>query len=99
MFPVFYQVVTKISDYLTAGQSLYVRDFACAVFVSPNNFGSLFRIREALDTAMPVATMKLEDCFGFVMVAINWVTFDDSFTPVATFMMMDVFASMLRYIL
>ena len=84
---------------LTAGQSLYVREFSCclfAIFVSPDNFGTLFCIREALDTAMPVATMKLEDSFGFGMIAINRVSFDDSFTPVATFMMMDVVASMLR---
>ena len=48
---------------------------------------------------MPVATMKLEDSFGFGMIAINWVPFDDSFTPVATFVMVDGLASMLRYIL
>ena len=68
MFPSFDEVVTQGSDFLTAGQSFYVRDFSCcffAFFVSPKNFGSLFGIREALDTAVPVATMKLEDSFGF----------------------------------
>ena len=102
MFPAFYQVVTQVSDLLTAGQSLYVREFSCylvAIFVSPNNFGSLFRIREALDTTMPVATMKLVDSFCFGMIAINQVSFDGSFTPVATFVMVNVLASLLRYIL
>ena len=99
VFPPFYQVVTQVSDFLTARQSLYVRKFSCcffAVFISPNKFGSLFWIRKALDTAMPVATMKLIDSFGFRLVAINWVSFDDSFTSVAAFVMMDVFATMLR---
>ena len=99
MFPSFDQVVTQVSDFLTACQSLYVREFSCCLFtvsVGPNNLGSLFWIREALETTVPVATMKLEDSFGFGMIAINWVSFDDSFTPVATFVIVNVFATMLR---
>ena len=75
------QVVPQVSDFLTAGQSFYVREFSCcfiAIFVSPNNFVSLFRIWEALDTTVPVATMKLKDSFGFRMIAINRGSFDNS---------------------
>ena len=102
VFPAFYQVVTQVPDSLAAGQGLSVRLFSCcfvAVFVSTNNFGSLFWVREALDTAMPVATMKLEDSFGFGMIAINRELFDESFTSVTTFVMMDVLARLLRYVL
>ena len=64
-----------------------------------NNFGSLFRIREVPDTTMLVATMKLKDSFGFRLVTINWGSFNESFTPVATFVMMNVFATLSRYML
>ena len=51
------------------------------MIVDTDHFGSLFGIREALDTAMPVATMELKDGFGFWMVAINLSTSNEPFTP------------------
>ena len=102
VFPSFEQIVTQVSDFITASQSFQIGNFSCcffAFFVNPNNFSSLFGIREALDTTMPVATMKLKDSFGFRMIAINWHSFDESFTPVTTFVMMNVFATLSRYML
>ena len=97
VFPSFDQVVTQVSDFITASQSFYVRDFSCcfyAVFVNTDNFGSLVKIWVALDSTVPVATMKLKDSFGFRLIAINWGSFDESFTPVATFVMINVFATL-----
>ena len=102
VFPSFDQVITQVSDFLTARQSFQIGAFSCcffAVFVNPNNFGSLFRIWDALDTTMPVATMKLKDSFGFRLIAINWDSFNESFTLVATSVMVNVFATLSRYML
>ena len=48
---------------------------------------------------MPVATMELKDSFGFWMIAINWGSFNESFTPVATFVMMNVCHSLMIHAL
>ena len=84
VFPSFDQVITQVSDFLTASQSFYIGNFSCcfdSVFVNTDHFVSLFWIREALNTTMTMTTMKRKDSFGFWMIAINWGSFNESFTP------------------
>ena len=67
--------------------------FRCPCLYNMDHFGSLFGIREALDTTMPVATMVLKESFGFWMIAINCGASNEPFTPVATSLMVNVSAT------
>ena len=97
VFPSFDQVVTTVPDYFTTSQSFLISSLSCffvALAVNTDHFVSLFRPRIALETTVPEATMVLKDGFGFWMVAINSLTHNGSFTPMATSVMVDVSASL-----
>ena len=98
VFPSFDQAVAQEPDYFTAFQSFLIGILSCyfvAIAINTDHFGSLFRIREALHTTMPEATMKLKDSFGFRMIAINFGASNEPFTPVATSVMVNVSAILL----
>ena len=93
VFPSFDQVVAHEPDYCTSPQSSLIGSLHCyfvTLAVKTDYFGSLFRPRKALATTVPEATVVLKDDFAFWMVAINFVTCNDPFTPVATSVMVDV---------
>ena len=97
VFPSFDQSVDQETDHITAFQSSLIGVISCyfvALFVNMDHFGSLFGIREALDTTVPVTTMELKNSFGFWMVAINLSASNEPFTPVATCVMVDVSATL-----
>ena len=102
VFPSFDQSVAQELDYFTTFQSFLIGIISCyfvAVFVNMENFGSLFGIREALDTTMPVAAMVLKDGFGFWMIAVNCGASNEPFTPVASSVMVNVSATLPCHIL
>ena len=102
VFPSFDQSVPQEPDYFTEFQSFLIGVISCyfvALAVDIDHFGSLFGLREALDTTVSEATMVLKDGFGFWVVAINLSTCKEPFTPVATSVMVVVIASLLCHIL
>ena len=99
---IFRPICTPRTDYFTAFQSFLIGVLSCyfvALVVNTDHFGSLFGLRKALDTTMPEATMVLKDGFGFWMVAINFNTCNEPFTPVATSVTVNVSATLPCHIL